>query len=179
VASRALTAGTRRRRRGVQAVCHQAAPGELVQREAGRWEPPCPACGRDLAPLAVTEDAVTDPRSVYAATKLHQEQLALVAMAAGGPVVTALRYHNVYGPRMPRDTPMPGSRPSSAAPWPPPWTAHHRRWSGAGDRATCATSSPPPAQAAERLGFRAEVGFAEGMTEFASAPLRAPARETR
>jgi dTDP-L-rhamnose 4-epimerase len=56
----------------------------------------------------VTEDARTDPRSVYAATKLHQEQLALVAMAAGGPAVTALRYHNVYGPRMPRDTPYAG-----------------------------------------------------------------------
>jgi dTDP-L-rhamnose 4-epimerase len=36
-----------------------------------------------------------------------------------------------------------------------------------------------PARAAERLGFRAEVGFAEGMAEFATAPLRAPARGTR
>jgi dTDP-L-rhamnose 4-epimerase len=31
-----------------------------------------------------------------------------------------------------------------------------------------------PALAAERLGFRAEVGFAEGMAELAIAPLRAP-----
>jgi dTDP-L-rhamnose 4-epimerase len=36
-----------------------------------------------------------------------------------------------------------------------------------------------PARAAEQLGFRAEVGFAEGMAEFATAPLRAPARGTR
>jgi dTDP-L-rhamnose 4-epimerase len=84
------------------------APRETARLAASRWEPPCPACGRDLEPLPVTEDAVTDPRSVYAATKLHQEQLALVAMAAGGPAVTALRYHNVYGPRMPRDTPYAG-----------------------------------------------------------------------
>jgi dTDP-L-rhamnose 4-epimerase len=84
------------------------APREPARLAAGRWEPPCPRCGADLAPLPVTEDAVTDPRSVYAATKLHQEHLALAAMAAGGPPVTALRYHNVYGPRMPRDTPYAG-----------------------------------------------------------------------
>jgi dTDP-L-rhamnose 4-epimerase len=41
---------------------------------------------------------------VYAATKVHQEHLAFVAMREGGPAVTALRYHNVYGPRTPRDT---------------------------------------------------------------------------
>jgi dTDP-L-rhamnose 4-epimerase len=84
------------------------APRGTARLAAGRWEPPCPACGRDLEPRPVTEDAATDPRSIYAATKLHQEQLALVAMAAGGPAVTALRYHNVYGPRMPRDTPYAG-----------------------------------------------------------------------
>ena len=36
-----------------------------------------------------------------------------------------------------------------------------------------------PARAAEAIGFEAEVGFAEGMAEFATAPLRAPARGTR
>jgi dTDP-L-rhamnose 4-epimerase len=75
---------------------------------AGRWEPPCPRCGGDLEPVEVTEDAPTAPGSVYAATKLAQEHLAFAAMAAGGPPVTALRYHNVYGPRMPRDTPYAG-----------------------------------------------------------------------
>jgi dTDP-L-rhamnose 4-epimerase len=75
---------------------------------AGRFEPPCPRCGVDLDPVAVTEDALPDPRSVYAATKLHQEHLAAACALAGGPPVTALRYHNVYGPRMPRDTPYAG-----------------------------------------------------------------------
>jgi dTDP-L-rhamnose 4-epimerase len=76
---------------------------------AGRFEPPCPRCGRDLAPQAVPESAPPDPRNVYAATKLHQEQLAF-ALAREHPAVavTALRYHNVYGPRMPRDTPYAG-----------------------------------------------------------------------
>jgi dTDP-L-rhamnose 4-epimerase len=45
---------------------------------------------------------------VYAATKLHQEHLAQASMREGGPPVTALRYHNVYGPRMPADTPYSG-----------------------------------------------------------------------
>jgi dTDP-L-rhamnose 4-epimerase len=36
-----------------------------------------------------------------------------------------------------------------------------------------------PAQATTRLGFHAEVGFAQGVAEFATAPLRAPARGTR
>jgi nucleoside-diphosphate-sugar epimerase len=62
----------------------------------------------DLEPVAVAEDAPPDPRSVYAATKLHQEHLAAAFARAGGPPVTALRYHNVYGPRMPRDTPYAG-----------------------------------------------------------------------
>lgn len=71
---------------------------------AGRFDPTCPRCGAPLEPEATGEDAPLDPRSVYAATKVHQEHLAFVAMREGGPAATALRYHNVYGPRTPRDT---------------------------------------------------------------------------
>ena len=49
-----------------------------------------------------------DPRSVYAATKLHQEHLATAFSRETGVAVTNLRYHNVYGPRMPRNTPYAG-----------------------------------------------------------------------
>ena len=76
--------------------------------EAGRFEPPCPICGADLVPEPVPEDAPADPRNVYAATKLHQEHLAAAFSRETGVPVTALRYHNVYGPRMPRDTPYAG-----------------------------------------------------------------------
>jgi len=76
--------------------------------DAGRWEPPCPRCGSPLDPAAIDEDAVTDPRNVYAATKLHQEHLFEVFGRESGATVVALRYHNVYGPRMPRDTPYAG-----------------------------------------------------------------------
>jgi dTDP-L-rhamnose 4-epimerase len=45
---------------------------------------------------------------VYAVTKLAQERLCAVFARETGVPVTALRYHNVYGPRMPRDTPYAG-----------------------------------------------------------------------
>ena len=74
----------------------------------GAFEPPCPVCGRDLVPGLVPEDAPLDPRSTYAATKLAQEHLAGAWARQTGGAVWSLRYHNVYGPRMPRDTPYSG-----------------------------------------------------------------------
>ena len=76
--------------------------------DAGRFEPPCPRCARPLEPEAVPEDAPLDPRNVYAATKVAQEHLCSAFARETGARVTALRYHNVYGPRMPRDTPYAG-----------------------------------------------------------------------
>jgi len=74
----------------------------------GRYEPPCPDCGRALEWRLVGEDAPLDPRSTYAATKVAQEHLASAWARQTGGQVWALRYHNVYGPRMPRDTPYAG-----------------------------------------------------------------------
>ncbi|MCE7552184.1 NAD-dependent epimerase/dehydratase family protein [Streptomyces thermodiastaticus] len=83
-------------------------PRRVADLEAGRFEPPCPHCGAALVPGLVAEDAPVDPRNVYAATKLAQEHLSAAwARATGGRVAT-LRYHNVYGPGMPRDTPYAG-----------------------------------------------------------------------
>ncbi|PWI16860.1 NAD-dependent dehydratase [Streptomyces sp. Act143] len=76
--------------------------------DAGRFEPPCPVCGADLAPGLVGEDAPVDPRNVYATTKLAQEHLAASWARCTGGSAVALRYHNVYGPGMPRDTPYAG-----------------------------------------------------------------------
>jgi dTDP-L-rhamnose 4-epimerase len=45
---------------------------------------------------------------VYAATKLAQEHLSAAWARQSGGSVVALRYHNVYGPGMPRDTPYSG-----------------------------------------------------------------------
>ncbi|MCA1223795.1 NAD-dependent epimerase/dehydratase family protein [Streptomyces sp. 8L] len=88
----------------------RTAPGPRSARdlEAGRFEPRCPRCGSELTPGLVTEDAVKDPRNVYAATKLAQEHLAASWARATGGRAVSLRYHNVYGPGMPRDTPYAG-----------------------------------------------------------------------
>ncbi len=76
--------------------------------DAGRFEARCGVCAGPLIPEAISEAGRLDPRNVYAATKLHQEHLcAAFARESGAPVIS-LRYHNVYGPRMPRDTPYAG-----------------------------------------------------------------------
>ncbi|HET9612126.1 MAG TPA: NAD-dependent epimerase/dehydratase family protein, partial [Acidimicrobiales bacterium] len=75
---------------------------------AGRFDPPCPRCGAPVTWAPVDEGAPLDPRNVYAATKVHQEHLCAAFGREHGVGVTALRYHNVYGPRMPRDTPYAG-----------------------------------------------------------------------
>jgi dTDP-L-rhamnose 4-epimerase len=199
---------------------------------AGRFEPTCPWCGADLEPGLVAEDARLDPRNTYAATKLHQEHLAVVFGRETGVPVTSLRYHNVYGPRMPRDTPYAGvaaifrsSLERGEAPQvfedggqrrdfvhvadvsaanvaaltiEDPAVGSFNVASGVphtvGDLARALASAmggpdpvitggyrlgdvrhvtASPALAAERLGFRAEVTFDDGMVEFATAPLRA------
>jgi nucleoside-diphosphate-sugar epimerase len=81
------------------------APADLA---AGRFEPRCPRCGAALSPGLVDESAAPDPRNAYADSKLAQEHLAASWARATGGSVVALRYHNVYGPRMPRDTPYAG-----------------------------------------------------------------------
>lgn len=75
---------------------------------AGQFEPPCPMCGRFLETALVGEDTALDPRNAYASSKVAQENYASNwARVVGGSAV-AMRYHNVYGPGMPRDTPYAG-----------------------------------------------------------------------
>jgi dTDP-L-rhamnose 4-epimerase len=80
-------------------------PGDLA---AGRFEPRCPRCAQPLGTATVTEDAPLDPRNAYAASKVAQEHLAASWARMTGGAAVGLRYHNVYGPRMPRDTPYSG-----------------------------------------------------------------------
>lgn len=75
---------------------------------AGQFEPECIHCGRPADSEPVDEDALLDPRSGYAATKLAQEHLAAAWARSTGGTGVVLRYHNVYGPGMPRDTPYSG-----------------------------------------------------------------------
>jgi dTDP-L-rhamnose 4-epimerase len=200
---------------------------------AGRFEPGCPRCGHALAWLEIGEDAPLDPRSVYAATKLAQEHLSAAWARQTGGSVAALRYHNVYGPRMPKDTPYSGvaaifrsALEAGTAPRvfedggqrrdfvhvrdvaaanlaaldataaPAGWRAFNvasGRPATVGEMAAglaLAAGGPEPvvtgefrlgdvrhvvaspARAEAELGFRARIGLAEGLAEFAHAPLR-------
>ncbi|RKN42349.1 NAD-dependent epimerase/dehydratase family protein [Streptomyces hoynatensis] len=211
------------------------APGNLAR---GRFEPACPECGAELLPGLVGEDAPADPRNVYATTKLAQEHLAAAWARATGGRAISLRYHNVYGDRMPRDTPYAGVaaffRSALAAGRPPrvfedgaqrrdfvhvtdvaaanvaalgavgerPAGTLRAYNTGSGEPHTvgemaaalaAACGGPAPEVTGEyrlgdvrhitassarlraELGWRPRVGFAEGMTAFATSPLREPA----
>lgn len=219
-------------------------PRAAADLEAGVFEPRCPHCGSALRWSTVGEDAVLDPRSAYATSKVAQEYLAANWARLTGGTAVALRYHNVYGPRMPRDTPYSGVAAIFRS-WlengiPPRVfedggqcrdfvhvrdVARCNVLALAGDDASDAAvldagtlraynvaSGMPhtvlemasalaaefggqiepkvtgeyrlgdvrhvvasPVAARRDLGFAATIGFAEGMTEFARAPLRAPA----
>ncbi|MFF1692145.1 NAD-dependent epimerase/dehydratase family protein [Streptomyces sp. NPDC058257] len=210
-------------------------PRAAADLDAGHFEPLCPDCGAELTPGLVGEDAPADPRNVYASTKLAQEHLAAAWARASGGRAVSLRYHNVYGLGMPRDTPYAGvasffrsSLERGEAPQvfedgrqrrdfvhvrdvaaanamaleavrereAGAFTAYN---TGSGEPRTIgemagelarAFGGPDPAVTGEyrlgdvrhvtadsgrlraELGWRAEVGFAEGMASFAKAPLR-------
>jgi dTDP-L-rhamnose 4-epimerase len=74
----------------------------------GEFEPPCPVCGRPLNVKLVAEDTGFDPRNAYATSKVAQELYASNWARVTGGSVAAMRYHNVYGPGMPKDTPYAG-----------------------------------------------------------------------
>ncbi|QDY75648.1 NAD-dependent epimerase/dehydratase family protein [Streptomyces qinzhouensis] len=216
-------------------------PRAAADLEAGRFEPRCPHCGAELAPGPVGEDAPADPRNVYATTKLAQEHLAAAWARTTGGRAVSLRYHNVYGPGMPRDTPYAGVASffrSALARGEPPRVfedgrqrrdfVHVRDVAAAGVIALEALSGrepgalsvfntgsgephtvgemagalarayggPEPVVTGEfrlgdvrhitassrrltgELGWRARVGFTEGMTEFAHSGLREPSGGT-
>ncbi|MBV8931937.1 MAG: NAD-dependent epimerase/dehydratase family protein [Kutzneria sp.] len=212
-------------------------PRQQSDVDKGEYDPRCPECGTTLAWRLVPEDAPLEPRSTYAATKLAQEHLAAAWARQTGGDVWALRYHNVYGARMPQNTPYAGvaslfrsalrrgeeptvledgrqqrdfvhvtdvARINALAverPGVPGSLEALNVCSGdphtVGELAAelaraCAGPAPrvvggarpgdvrhvvaDPAKAAAMLGFRAQVGFADGIASFASAQLREPAR---
>lgn len=67
------------------------------QLEAHVWTAPCPACGGKLEPTSTREDDELSPASIYAATKLAQEELVRVACTALKIPHSILRFQNVFG----------------------------------------------------------------------------------
>lgn len=83
------------------------APRRVADLDAGLFDPRDER-GDILTPELISEDAPLDPRNVYALSKLAQEHLASSWARSTGGVAAALRYHNVYGPGMPQNTPYAG-----------------------------------------------------------------------
>jgi dTDP-L-rhamnose 4-epimerase len=75
---------------------------------AGRFDPRCPHCDGDITWRRIGEDTAFRPRTSYAASKVAQEHYADAWCTLQRGQTIALRYHNVYGPGMPADTPYAG-----------------------------------------------------------------------
>ena len=61
------------------------------------WELKCPLCSGRVRPLAIDENSIPNPESVYATTKYSQEKLVEVLGNALKIPYTILRFFNVYG----------------------------------------------------------------------------------
>ena len=67
------------------------------QLAAHDWSPRCPDCFSAAEPAATREDDRLAPASIYAATKLAQEDLVRVACSSLGIPHAILRFQNVFG----------------------------------------------------------------------------------
>ena len=65
---------------------------------AGRWDIPCPECGRSLTMLP-TPERISNPQNPYGMSKLAQEMVAMHLGRRYGVPTVALRYSIVQGPR--------------------------------------------------------------------------------
>lgn len=93
--------------------CAQCGPVAISGRdrgqlERGAWEPHCPACACAVRAEPTREDKAAAPQSIYAITKLAQEQMVRCFGLAYGLPAVALRFFNVYGPRQALNNPYTG-----------------------------------------------------------------------
>jgi len=93
------------------AACGPVAPAHRSREQllSGRWEPPCPGCGREVTPLPTDESKPLSPTSVYGVTKRSQEETVLIMGKSYGIPAVALRYFNVYGPGQALSNPYTGA----------------------------------------------------------------------
>jgi dTDP-L-rhamnose 4-epimerase len=70
---------------------------QAAHMQAGKFEPTW-LDDEALTPLPTDESATPSPSSVYAITKLNQEQMVMTVCQAIGVEAVTLRYQNVYGP---------------------------------------------------------------------------------
>jgi dTDP-L-rhamnose 4-epimerase len=63
-----------------------------------QWSLLCPQCGAGLRAVATPENSPPQPASLYACTKLAQEQMSITMGKALNIPTVALRFQNVFGP---------------------------------------------------------------------------------
>lgn len=73
-------------------------PRTKAQLEQHLWDLPCPSCGAAAWPVATKEVSMPQPASLYACSKLAQEQMSITMGKALGISTIALRFQNVFGP---------------------------------------------------------------------------------
>ncbi|MEP7272250.1 MAG: NAD-dependent epimerase/dehydratase family protein, partial [Acidobacteriota bacterium] len=73
-----------------------------------QWETICPQCGQTADPVPTREDKPLRPLSVYAQSKLFQEQICRSLAVSREIPVVILRYFNVYGPHQSLTNPYTG-----------------------------------------------------------------------
>ncbi len=78
------------------------------QFEKRDWECHCPKCVGRLKPLPIREDDERIATSIYAITKMVQEEMCLNIGRTYNLPTVALRYFNVYGPRQSLSNPYTG-----------------------------------------------------------------------
>ncbi|UYM04549.1 NAD-dependent epimerase/dehydratase family protein [Solicola gregarius] len=84
------------------------APRAVDDLAAGSFDPRCEVCGGPVRWRPIDESAPIRPRTSYAASKVAQEHYSGAWCTLQSARCIALRYHNVYGPGMPADTPYSG-----------------------------------------------------------------------
>jgi len=83
-------------------------PRDEAQLRGAEWEVKCADCDTPLSPQPTPEEKPADIASIYAATKKHQEDLAVSFGRAYDIPTFALRFFNVYGPRQSLSNPYTG-----------------------------------------------------------------------
>ena len=91
--------------------CAEVFPGLRPEKqlEEKKWEHMCPDCGTPVVPAATDESKPLQPTSIYAQSKRHQEEMALLIGETYGIATVALRYFNVYGSRQALSNPYTGA----------------------------------------------------------------------
>jgi dTDP-L-rhamnose 4-epimerase len=75
---------------------------------ARKWEPICPRCNTEVAPIPTHEERPLVSTSTYGVSKRDQEELSLVVGRAYGIPTIALRFLNIYGSRQALSNPYTG-----------------------------------------------------------------------